>query len=241
MNVDPPDSPRSTVIVLAAIILGLQAVLAIHSPLHASAYFPLLFTWIGFMAMVTSPAYGIWIILGAVFGEAVAALWVVPWRLTIILIETQREATPVLYLVRLFCILMSVQAYLFSREWIDDPGVWSEMPSGGLPLRRTPGAGKLLGMVGCSTILLAAAIQRETLTAEKSHFAQLAIGRAKVQLGKDYSDYDYFLKNIDLKYRVGQSILIKAALVAYNNALEDAQDVAVSWVEPTKGVQHGDH
>jgi hypothetical protein len=53
----------------------------------------------------------------------------------------------------------------------------------------------------------------------------------------DYADYRYFARSIDLVLRPGESVLIRASLIAYNTHLSDLQDVAVSWKEPWVGAR----
>jgi hypothetical protein len=77
--------------------------------------------------------------------------------------------------------------------------------------------------VGLLLILPFAFISRH-----RPHFEVVAESKARLQLGPNYADYRYFARRVDLAFRTGESVLIRASLIAYNTDLSDLQDVAVT-------------
>jgi hypothetical protein len=88
---------------------------------------------------------------------------------------------------------------------------------------------------GLLLILPFAFISNHTVLGHRPYYEVAAESKARLQLGPDYADYRYFARNIDLVFRPGDSVLIRASLIACNPDLSDLQDVAVTWKEPWAG------
>src|ERR1700730_9963732 len=88
------------------------------------------------------------------------------------------------------------------------------------------GGGVVFGLL---LILPFAFISNHTVLGHRPYYEVAAESKARLQLGPDYADYRYFARHIDLVFRPGDSVLIRASLIAYNPDLSDLQDVAVTW------------
>ncbi len=87
-------------------------------------------------------------------------------------------------------------------------------------------------MLGLLLILPFAFISSHKVLGHRPYYEQVAESKARLQLGADYADYQYFARRVDSVFRTGVSVTIRASLVAYNTALNDVQEVAVTWKEP---------
>jgi hypothetical protein len=90
-------------------------------------------------------------------------------------------------------------------------------------------------VLGLLLIIPFAFISNYTALGHRPHYEVAAESKARLQLGRDYADYRYFARSVDLVFRHGESVLIRASLIAYNTDLSDTQDVAVTWKEPWTG------
>ena len=87
-------------------------------------------------------------------------------------------------------------------------------------------------MLGLLLILPFAFISSHKILGHRPYYEQVAESKARLQLGADYADYQYFARRVDSVFHTGVSVTIRASLVAYNTALNDVQEVAVTWKEP---------
>jgi hypothetical protein len=85
---------------------------------------------------------------------------------------------------------------------------------------------------GLLLILPFALISSHIALGHRPYYEVAAESKARLQLGPDYADYRYFARSVDLVFRPGESVLIRASLIAYRIDLSDLQDVAVTWKEP---------
>ncbi len=92
-------------------------------------------------------------------------------------------------------------------------------------------------MLGLLLILPFAFISSHKVLGHRPYYEQVAESKARLQLGADYADYQYFARRVDSVFHTGVSVTIRASLVAYNTALNDVQEVAVTWKEPWTGTR----
>jgi hypothetical protein len=58
--------------------------------------------------------------------------------------------------------------------------------------------------------------------------------RAREQMGSDFSDYKFFVRNIRQTFRPGEFMRVKAEIIAYQPKLGSGalEEVTVEWKEP---------
>jgi hypothetical protein len=151
---------------------------------------------------------------------------VVPWELTWLCLPLNRHAVANTMFLRLFCVLLALSAWMARRT----------VAAGSNPRWRRWAAGGWL-VVGLLLILPFAFISRHTILGHRPYYEVAAESKAQLQLGPDYADYRFFARSVDLVFRPGENVLIRASLIAYNTHLSDLQDVAVSWKEPWAGAR----
>jgi hypothetical protein len=167
---------------------------------------------------------------GLVLGEAVGYLIVVPWELTVLCLLRNQYGVTVALFLRLSSIMLS--GFVYVSGW--------QMNAKDQTLRSTPGwmrwsgpvADVLYGAVGFGLITVLPVIQHYAILGHKPYYQQLAEYKAKMQQGPDYDDYRFFLRDLDMAFRQGQYIKVKASFIAYHRQLGDVEDVNVSWKEP---------
>jgi hypothetical protein len=168
------------------------------------------------------------LVLGVVVGEAIGYVIVVPWDLTWLCLPRNRHAVAVAMFLRLFCVLLALSAWAMARGTAAaGSGAWWRRWA-------ADGGGVVFGLL---LILPFAFISNHAVLGHRPYYEVAAESKARLQLGPDYADYRYFARSIDLVFRPGESVLIRASLIAYNMHLSDLQDVAVSWKEPWVGAR----
>ena len=227
---DPP--PQLPLALLAIFVL--ECLIALHTlwPNYPS-YLSLLGLWIAVTPWIrVAPlkrgalGWSVALVLGLVVGEAIGYLIAVPWDLTWLCLSRNQHAVAVTMFLRLFCVLLALSVLAMARR--------TAAAGSGTRWRRwaADGSGLLLGLL---LILPFAFISRHTVLGHRPYYEVAAESKARLQLGPDYADYQYFARRVDLVFRTGESVLIRASLIAYNTDLSDIQDVAVTWKEPWTG------
>ena len=129
---------------------------------------------------------------------------------------------------RLFCVLLALSAWAIARRPL--------AVSAGPPWRAWAADGGRF-VLGLLLILPFAFISSHKILGQRPYYEQVAESKARLQLGADYADYQYFARRVDSVFHTGVSVTIRASLVAYNTALNDVQEVAVTWKEPWTGTR----
>ena len=216
------------------VVFMLECLIALHTlwPSYPS-YVALLSLWIGVAPWVRwgplkpgALGWSVPLVLGVVVGEVIGYFIVVPWELTWLCLPRNRHAVATTMFLRLFCVLLALSAWMARRT----------VASGSNPRWRRWADGGWL-VFGLLLILPFAFISSHTILGHRPYYEVAAESKARLQLGPDYADYQFFARSVDLVFRPGESVLIRASLIAYNTHLSDLQDVAVSWKEPWAGAR----
>ena len=233
---DVPTAPPLQLPLALFAIFVLECLITLHTlwP-NYPAYVSLLGLWIGvapwiWRAPLKPGGLGctVPLVLGVVVGEVIGYGIAVPWGLTWLCLPRNRHAVAVTMSLRLFCVLLALSAWAMARR--------TAATGSGTQWRRwaADGAGVVFGLL---LILPFAFISNHTVLGHRPYYEVAAESKARLQLGPDYADYRYFARSVDLVFRPGESVLIRASLIAYNANLSDLQDVAVSWKEPWVGAR----
>jgi hypothetical protein len=220
-----PDLPLA----LLAVFL-MECLIALHT--LWPDYPDLALVWLWVSALPLKGGVRRWTValsLGLVLGEAIGYFIVVPWGLTWVCLPRNQYAVSFTMFLRLFCVLLAVRAWATAR--------WTLAASPGPPPWRAwaaDGGGVVLGLL---LILPFAFISSHKILGHRPYYELVAESKARLQLGEDYADYQYFARRVDPVFRTSVSVTIRASLVAYNTALHDVQEIAVSWKEPWTGTR----
>jgi hypothetical protein len=231
---DPPPAPPVQLPLALLAVFVLECLIALYTlwPNYPS-YVALLSLWIGVAPWVRwgplkprALGWSVPLVLGVVVGEVIGYFIVVPWDLTWLCLPRNRHAVAITMFLRLFCVLLALSAWLARGTAI----------AGSSTRRRRWADGGWL-VFGLLLILPFACISSHIALGHRPYYEAAAESKARLQLGPDYADYRYFARSIDLVFRPGESVLIRASLIAYNPHLSDLQDVAVSWKEAWVGAR----
>jgi hypothetical protein len=230
----PPTAPPLQLPLALLAIFVLECLIALHTlwP-NYPAYVPLLGLWIGVAPWVRwgplKPGVLGWslsLVLGVVVGEAIGYFIVVPWDLTWLCLPRNQYAVATTMFLRLFCVLLALSAWMARRTAAE----------GSSRRRRRWADGGWL-VFGLLLVLPFAFISSHVVLGHRPYYEVAAESKARLHLGPDYADYRYFARSVDLVFRPGESVLVRASLIAYKPDLSDLQDVAVTWKEPWTGVR----
>jgi hypothetical protein len=167
---------------------------------------------------------------GLVLGEAVACMIVVPWELTFLCLLGNQYGVTVAFFLRFWSIILSGFVYVFGWQMNAKEQTLGSTPGW---MRWSGRAADVLNVAfGFGAITVFAVIQHSAILGHKPYYQQLAEYKAKMQQGPDYDDYRFFLRDLDMAFRQGQYIKVKASFIAYHPQMGDVEDVNVSWKQP---------
>ena len=220
-------------------ILVMESMIELHTLWRNEPFVIIgLMIWTGFALVLRGdqlPHFAIALTLGAVIGEAAAYFMAVPWKLNSICMVRYLYGLPTTLFLRLMCVILAVWTY--GAFWKTERAKPKEDASHTSDTLRfwNRATGVISILFSFFLIFPFGLLERHYTLGHKPRYHQLAEDKAKLQLGPDYQDYQYFLQDLDMVFRHGQSMTIKASFIAYNSELRDVQEVNVAWKEPWDG------